>query len=181
MDFKKELEDYIIGETKFTKLLNIFIKDLPKNWYSKIGEHIIKIYNGELPKDLSFYIDFKKSKNKVFKKLDDFIEDKELTDNIGVWFLTSTLDKDVLTKMFGKGLYHNEFGEGFDGEYDEETDDYLEPEIKESFISWFVFIDNVKFHIGVDHRGTSIEVEKNTTPDKVYNCLTKIVDKYKSI
>ena len=87
----------------------------------------------------------------------------------------------MLQKLFGDPLFHNEFGEGFEGEYDEETDEYTDPENKHDFASYFVSIDGVKFHIGYDHRGTTIEVEDNTNPKKLVDCIKTMIDKYKEI
>lgn len=64
--------------------------------------------------------------------------------------------------MFGEPIYHDNFGEGFDGEWNEDLEDYDEPEIKSSFASYFVTLNNINFHIGYDHRGTTFEVEINS-------------------
>lgn len=88
-------------------------------------------------------------------------------------------------------LLHNEFGEGFEGEYDEETNDYGEPDIKESYASYFVNVGGTDFHIGYDHRGTSIEIGKpskfrysgqisDSTANKCFESLKKLVYLYKS-
>ena len=91
--------------------------------------------------------------------------------------------------MFGEPILHDEFGEGFEGEYDEETDEYGQPDIKESFASYFVDVEGTNFHIGYDHRGTIIEVETsefdidNVSSDdeakKCFESLKKLVDLYK--
>jgi hypothetical protein len=86
-----------------------------------------------------------------------------------------------LQKIFGDPLFHDEFGEGFEGEYDEETDEYTDPENKHGFASYFVNIDGVKFHIGYDHRGTTMEVEEGTTPEKLVDCIKTLINKYKEI
>ena len=88
--------------------------------------------------------------------------------------------------MFGEPLLHDEFGEGFEGEYDEETDERGEPDIKESYASYFVNVGGVELHIGYDHRGTGIEIETDGEWDisdnkakKCFDCLKKLVDLYK--
>jgi len=93
--------------------------------------------------------------------------------------------------MFGKPLLHNEFGEGFDGVYDEETDQTGEPDIKESYASYFVNVGGTEFHIGYDHRGTGIEIEmsdkyqwsnkgsSDKDSERCFESLKKLVDLYK--
>lgn len=99
-------------------------------------------------------------------------------------FVTSTLDENALKKMFGEPILHSEFGEGFDGEYDEETDDFLEPGIKESYASYFVNVGGSDFHIGYDHRGTRIEIglskpfsyERKPSDQLAESCLQSLKD-----
>ena len=94
----------------------------------------------------------------------------------------------VLKKMFGEPILHDEFGEGFEGEYNDETDEYGEPDIKESYASWFVTINGVDLHIGFDHRGTKIEIniplsqQSNVpleTAQKAFQVMKGLVDEYK--
>ncbi len=153
--------------------MNILLNDRTKDWYSEIGKYLVSVYNGDLPGDLSYFKDKLKNKNLPKKTIDVY-------GSIGSMFLTSTLDESAMLKIFGPGLYHDEFGEGFDGEYDEETDDYLEPDIKESYLSYFVEINNKKFHIGFDHRGTGIETEQMEPKELLY-CIKSLIDLYKAI
>lgn len=93
---------------------------------------------------------------------------------LAINFLTGVLDNKALQNMFGNPILHDEFGEGFNGEYDEETDEYGEPDIKESFASYFVTIGDTQLHIGYDHRGTSVEVK---VPEK-FNYDTNFSNEY---
>jgi len=59
----------------------------------------------------------------------DYFDSSERTySSIAILFTTSILDEFSLKKMFGDPIFHNEFGEGFDGEWNEELEDYNEPE-----------------------------------------------------
>lgn len=168
--FSVELKNYISGKTKLTPQLNILINDMSsKDWYAEIGKYFVSKSNGKLPESLSFFND----------RLDKIKGNSDRTySSIGIFIFSSVFDEDVLKKLFGDPLYHDEFGEGFEGEYDEETDDYLEPENKHSYASYFVDIDDVKFHIGYDHRGTSMEVEVGTSPQKLFDCVKTLIDLY---
>lgn len=164
MDYKKELKNWVKGGEDYNHLMNTFINDHTEDWYVKIGKYIVDAYGGKAPKGV------------IFRKRDG---EREYS-WVSMMFLTGLLDIESMTTMFGHGLLHNEFGEGFDGEYDEETDTESEPLIKEQHISWFIELDSVKFHIGIDHRGTSICVnDMFISPQKLYNCITKLVDLYK--
>lgn len=180
---KTELEKYVNGEFNYTPILNIFMRFMRKSGnnnidpYDEIGKYIIELYNGNLPGRLSYFNDKIKRKIKDFsvfnKKQDD------LYSTISILFLTSFINDDVLKKIFGEPLYHSEFGEGFDGEYNEETDEYDEPENKELYASYFVTINGLDFHIGYDNRGTSIEVEENATSEKTVEAIKKLIDMVK--
>ena len=124
----------------------------------------------------------------IIKKINFFDSPEQTYSSIAIHFLTGSLDEQALKKMFGDPLYHSEFGEGFDGEYDDETDEYSEPEIKEFYATYFVEIDGVTLHIGYDHRGTGIEIESNynmdghitkTEAEKCLKTLKKLVDIFK--
>lgn len=80
-----------------------------------------------------------------------------------------------MKELFGEPIYHDEFGGGFEGDYNEDTDSYDDPEIKESFASYFVTIEGVDFHIGYDHRGLAIEVKPNTSVDDLIKALKKFI------
>ena len=176
--FSSELKDYVKGKTKLTPQMNILINDRSKDWYAEVGKYLVELFNGELPGRLSFF-------NNKFNKLG--IMDKltgksdRVYSSIGIFVFTSIFDEEVLKKLFGDPLCHDEFGEGFEGEYDEETDKYSEPENKSQYASYFINIDDVKFHIGYDHRGTSMEVEVGTSPQKIFECIKSLINKYKEI
>jgi hypothetical protein len=176
--YSQELHDYVKGKTKLTPQTNILMNDRSKNWYEELGKYFVDVFGKNLPGGLSFYND-KIDKLGILDKLSG--KSERLYANIGIFVFTSVFDEDVLRSLFGDPLYHDEFGEGFEGEYDEETDDYLEPENKFQYASHFVEIEGVKFHIGYDHRGTSMEVEVGTSPQKLFECIKSLIDKYKTI
>ena len=187
---KDKLQKYMNDEIFFTPIMNIMFNNRSKDWYAELGKYIDESIDISKVPDFAFYEKFRPKKN-IATKIKDFLSnDSRFYFGIASMFITSTLDASALKKMFGEPVLHNEFGEGFDGEFDEELDDYLEPEIKESYASYFVTINNVDIHIGYDHRGTDIEMnigEKgniNYIPsDKdvelVFETLKKIVDLYK--
>ena len=168
-------------------MLNIFFQNQrdrlqgsrKTDYYAEIGEYIWNIFKGNLPEELKFFEDM--FKEKIIKKLSVFNNREQQYSSIAIHFLTSVLNGEILKKLFGDPIYHNEFGEGFDGPYDEETDEYGEPEIKESYASYFVEIEGVKFHIGYDNRGTNIEVEPNLTAEQVVTSIKKLIDMTKNI
>lgn len=88
---------------------------------------------------------------------------------VGIEFITSTLDKKSLSIMFGNPILHNSFGEGFE----------KKDKIKESYASYMVTINDVKLHIGYDHRGTRIECLEGIKPDVLMDSLKDLVDIYK--
>ena len=170
-----DLEKCMSGEVEYTPQMNIFHgspKSREKNYYEEIGRYIYKAYKGDLPESLIFFGDKLRSKNPL-----DISLRNRAYESLTIFFLTSTLSPEVMQKLWGDPVFHDEFGEGFEGEYDDETDETSEPENKSQFASYFVEIDGVKLHIGYDHRGTSFEAEVGTTPDKLSSVLKNLVDK----
>jgi hypothetical protein len=98
-------------------------------------------------------------------------------DSLAIFFIAG-MEEDVLIKMFGYSIYHNDFGEGFIGEYDEDKEEYGDPVIKESYASYMIEIHNYVFHIGYDHRGTRIEVEPDINVDMLLDCLKELSKLY---
>lgn len=118
--------------------------------YSDKSKNLYDIYkNGN-----TFQKTFNKNDIKTFLRLS------------GIMFLTSDLDEKVLTSLFGKPIKHSEFGEGFDRKR------------KYSFISYFTELNGYKFHLGLDHRGTCIEVDKKITYDGLILSIQKLIDKF---
>ena len=67
---------------------------------------------------------------------------------------------------------HSEFGEGFD------EDDHQ----GHQYASYIVNVDGLNFHIGYDHRGTSVEVESTKgepSPERLFKAMCALVDIYK--
>lgn len=200
---EQKLKDYTSGKTHYTPVANIMMNNRSKDWYAKLGKYITETLDIETIPELSCLAPRLKEKENLITKIKDFLnDDSQLYFSVASFFLTGGLDEKALENMFGKPLLHDEFGEGFDGEYDEETDEYGEPEIKESYASYFVNVGGVNFHIGYDHRGTGIEIEitnkfNSTSSDslnrvqiymnkftdddakKCFESLKKIVDLYK--
>jgi hypothetical protein len=71
---------------------------------------------------------------------------------LGTLFVTSLLNEKRLNKI-KPPINHSEWGEGWDPDGGEGhgNRDY-------DHSSWFIDIDGVNLHIGIDHRGTTVEV-----------------------
>lgn len=189
---EQRLKDYTKGKTHYTPIMNIMMNNRSENWYAELGKYITEELDIEKIPYLSFLVDKLKERKGLITKIKDFISPESRTyTSIAISFLTGVLDEKALENMFGKPIFHDEFGEGFDGEYDEETDEYGEPEIKESYASYFVNVGGTEFHIGYDHRGTNIEIglpneyqwsDKGSSDEDAKKCfesLKKLVDLYK--
>ena len=188
---EQKLKDYTKGKIHYTPVMNIIMNNRSKDWYVELGKYIIEELDIEKIPYLSFFADKLKERKGLVTKIKDFVSPETQTySSISIHFLTGVLDEKALENMFGKPIFHDEFGEGFDGEWDEETDEQLEPEIKESYASYFVNVDGINFHIGYDHRGTSIEIEvpikfnydgnfSDEDSKKCFESLKKLVDLYK--
>jgi hypothetical protein len=190
---EQKLKDYTGGKIHYTPIANIIMNNRSKNWYAELGKYITENLDIETIPELSWLAPRLKEKKNLVTKIKDFLnDDNQLYFSVASFFLTSALSAKktgALKKMFGEPILHDEFGEGFEGEYDEETDEYGQPAIKESFASYFVDVEGTNFHIGYDHRGTIIEVETsefdidNVSSDddakKCFESLKKLVDLYK--
>ena len=187
---EQKLKDYTGGKIHYTPIANIIMNNRSKNWYAELGKYITDTLDIETIPELSWLAPRLKEKKNLVTKIKDFLnDDNRVYFSVASFFLTSALSAKKLKKMFGEPILHDEFGEGFDGENDEETYEYGEPDIKESFASYFVNVEGTNFHIGYDHRGTIIEVETskfdidNVSSDdeakKCFESLKKLVDLYK--
>lgn len=189
---QNKLQDYIKGKPHYTPIWNIMMNNHSVNWYAELGKYITEKLDIEKIPYLSSFVGTTKERKGLITKIKDFISPESRTYTaIAINFLTGVLDEKALENMFGKPIFHDEFGEGFEGEYDEETDEELEPEIKESYASYFVNLGGTNFHIGYDHRGTGIEIElpnkyhwsdKSSSDEDAKKCfesLKKLVDLYK--
>jgi hypothetical protein len=190
---EQKLKDYTGGKIHYTPIANIIMNNRSKNWYAELGKYITENLDIETIPELSWLAPRLKEKKNLVTKIKDFLnDDNQLYFSVASFFLTSALSAKktgALKKMFGEPILHDEFGEGFEGEYDQETDEYGQPDIKESFASYFVDVEGTNFHIGYDHRGTIIEVETsefdtdNVSSDddakKCFESLKKLVDLYK--
>lgn len=170
---KNKLQDYVAGKDNYQSLLNFMNEK--RDIFEILGKYAYEeVFNKVLPKKLEFYNDLLSNKN-IIKKMTTFYDKKQAFSSFAILLLThSEFVMDKLRELYGEPIYHDEFGEGFDGEYNEETDDFDEPEIKESFASYFLNIEGVDLHIGYDHRGLTIEAKKGTSGKD----LTKALEKF---
>lgn len=153
--------------------------------YDEIGKYILDTLDLSKIPGLSFYANKLKKGKGIFTEVSDFIESRGQNSMVSIIFLTDTLGHDSLTKMFGEPIFHSEFGEGFgypyddedSYEFDEEFDE--EPITNESYASYFLNIKGINIHIGYDHRGTSLEIEKGTTYDQSIDVIKELVNIYK--
>lgn len=146
---EKIFNEYISDGFKFTPTLNILLNDRSEDWYVLIGDYFIKNVGYEFLKNDLYSID----------------ENNKIDSNnrfIGILFITSYLNEQSLKKMFGNPIKHSEFGEGFDRKR------------KYEYCSYIIQIDDKYFHIGFDHRGTSIECENNLTAKELFEYIKKI-------
>lgn len=177
---QNKLKDYVDGLINYTPSSNLIFNDnTKKDWFSEIGNLVNDNLDISKIESLSFFNDIIKEQTFCQKIKSKMGIGYDINSRIGIHFMTSTLDDVALKNMFGDPLLHNEFGEGFDGEYDDETDEYGEPEIKESYASYFVTIGGIDMHIGYDHRGTSVEVKRDTTMPQLFEALKELIKLYK--
>ncbi len=181
-----KLKQYSSGKLKFTPVMNIMMNNHSKDWYAELGKYITEVLDISKIPYLSFFEDKLKEKKGIVTKIKKFNFDSKTRtySSIAISFISGVLDEKALKNMFGEPILHSEFGEGFDGEYDEEEDEYGEPENKESYASYFVTVNDLDFHIGYDHRGTSIEIGLSFSmsagnAEKCLDSLKKLVDIYK--
>ena len=186
---RQKLQDYSQGKIHYTPIMNLMMNNRSKDWYSELGKYIVDNLDIEKIPELAFYTDKLKKQKTIVTKMKDYFNSPDRTfSSIAISFLTSALDEEALKKLFGDPILHDEFGEGFEGEYDEESDEYGEPQIKESYASYFVNVGGVDFHIGYDHRGTGIEIDipfnmsgdvKDSEVQKCFDGLKALVDLFK--
>lgn len=159
----EKLRKYTKGINQYTKLNSILCTDF--SVYKSIGKYIVKKYGGLDKLPIEFYIP---SKNNVNYP------------SIAITLFTTILNEDLLFKIYGEPIYHDEFGEGFDGIYDKELDEYSEPDNKFSYASYFLNIKDIEYHIGYDHRGTNIEIlsSGDTAPSfsKIVVSVIELID-----
>lgn len=157
------LKEYCNDTLKLTSVLNKFtnygVNFKEFDGYQLLGEYIRceleKLDN--LTRQLEFYL--------------------SKMDTLAIFFIAG-MEEDVLQRMFGEPVYHNEFGEGFEGVYNPTTQKYSKPLRKESYASYMIELNNYIFHIGYDHRGTRIEVQSDIDPKVLLECLKEISDLY---
>lgn len=168
-----KLQDYIKGKIDYTPIMNFMMNYRSEDLYDKLGKYIVDILDINKIPDLSFLAKKLPQNKGIISRISSFGNDRVYS-TVAMFFVTSTLDEKVLKKMFGEPLKHSEFGEGFD-----KKRNY-------TYISYFVTLDNIDFHIGKDHRGTRIEIgipyRENFSKEDSLKCfdgLKKIIDLYK--
>lgn len=165
----KDLKSYI-DNNNLTSSFNILVSDMKNEWYTKLGEEIINIYGiDNMPLVLTYDVERLKD-----KKFTQFNSKSSILRSIGIFYLTGYLYEGKLEELFGEPIRHSEFGEGFH-EYAEDDEDNQEIIIEEDFRSFFPIINNVKIHIGYDHRGTFIDIPNNTIPQDAYDIMITLV------
>lgn len=165
---KEKLQDYIDGKIKLTPILNIllnygrssFSKLFKKDSYELLGEYLYKQYNET------------ESDNETLKKV--FVNTKKKTNDQyhfwGIMFTTSLLDLRSMRRMYGDGIKHSHFGEGFDS-----------PKTSYDYISYMITVNGRDYHIGFDHRGTTIECERGIEPKELIMDIEYLIDRYLEI
>lgn len=157
LDYQNELSLYIIKDKVTYKRCDCDLYDI-RDYYSQIGAYFI---------------------SKGLGHLDIYNPGNNVNVSAGIYVTCDYFNENILRKLFGEPLYHDEFGEGFEGEYDEELEDYLEPENESSYASYFIEINNIVLYIGYDHRGTSFEVkdvDDSVSNQQVIDAIKMLID-----
>ena len=187
---RDKLEKYMkFGDSNhYTPTMNIMINNRSKDWYVELGKYIDGTIDISKVPVLSWDVKNKPIGN-IHTKIDDFNNPyNRFYSNLSTMFTTTVLDDVSLRKMFGEPILHSEFGEGFDGDWDEELQEYKDSDIIESCASYFITSGGVDFHISYDHRGTKIEIDlgksydSRPTDDMAERCLgglKSLVDLFK--
>ena len=171
-----DLNDYVNGKTNYTPLLNTFFgKSREKDYFVEIGKYLYKdVYKGNLPTEFGFYEKRIKKNSSIIKKMNIFSNElKNAYSGIAIMFLTAIINENSLKKMFGDPIRHSEFGEGFYGQSGRGR-----RVGRHTYCSYFVVINGTGFHIGYDHRGTSIESNEDN-PDILLESIKKMILMYK--
>ncbi len=134
-----------------------------ENWYDLLGRYIYNKCDDNLPDQVCLMIYPPSRSTPWGLKKSDIDENNLRYSGIAIYTMSSWFDADVLKSKFGNPVKHNQFGEGV-------------PKSKYNFASYFIEIDNVKFHIGYDHRGTYVEVEDGVTPKLTFELIKKLID-----
>jgi hypothetical protein len=169
----EHLEDYCNDELDFETLLNKFLYDgrsifdsgdivEKTDWYDLLSQHVSESLKG----------------TPFFEHQRNLYDNEERMSTLSILFFGSMKEKDMIRLFEGEPVYHDYFGEGFMGEYNEETEDYGEPERKESYASYVVRINGDLYHIGYDHRGNRIEVDPKVDNKKILEDLKELADEY---
>lgn len=185
------LEDYVNGDLNLTSNLNILVNERSRDWYSYVGKELYEFYKRSgknIPQIDMFSTMIDDQLAKEAKQIQSI--GRRITNGtrqysqLGIFVFTG-MEEDALIRMFGdEPIYHDHFGEGFDGEWNEEIDDYDEPERGDSHASYMVEVDGKHIiHLGYDHRGLGISVPSDLSAqalaDEIMIPLGKeYIDKY---
>lgn len=144
---KTHLSDYTEGRSFYTPIMNPLMNNRSKDWYVEIGKFIHSELKDCGIGNLSFYMESIKSLEAESLVMSFLNQDKkkQALRGLAIMFLTDL--EPELKSLLGRPLFHSKFGEGF------------KRKSKTSYASYFVKLGENIFHIGYDHRGTSIEVK----------------------
>jgi len=177
-----KLDDYVDGSLNIGSNMNVLINDRSQDWYNNIGEFAYNYYkkSGKSDPQMDMFVNMADrtiEDQSGLARLNPLKRTRPPYSSFGIFIITG-MNRDVLEKMFGgEPIYHDHFGEGFDGEYNEELDDYDEPEIRESYASYMVEVNGYTFHLGYDHRGISIEVDTSLSAETIVDKIMKPIVK----
>ena len=117
----KNLQEYVNGQLEYSSLFGILISDMKNQWHSKIGYYIWQTLDKDEVEDwaLGSPIYYSDSDEDFFKS------NSRTLASISIMFLTSILNHNSLTKIFGSPIYHNQFGEGFDTDFEMTSKEYI--------------------------------------------------------
>lgn len=151
------LDKYRNHKLNLTPTMNIHQFEI----FNELGKYFYDIIKGLEHPIITEYEPILKpyKKQGIFTKKDDY-------SHITIFFLTSFLDEKSLKQLYGKPIKHSYFGEGF------------EKKRKYNYISYMVKINDIIFHIGIDHRGTCIECEYNASVDDLNKCFKSLMNLY---
>lgn len=161
---QEELENYTNGKINYDPNILLWI-------YDDIGEAIIDTFDGKLPPKMKYYL----RRFDGYKDGYYIPEDDDDRSSIAIWYLCSMIDLDALEKMFGKPLFHNEYGEGFGDIYDREKGTYTSSPIEFDCASYFIELKGIKISITIDHRGTMIHPEHFKTKSAVLEAFKELI------
>lgn len=157
------LDDYVSGRMKMHHQMNIFLNS-KTNYLMLFGERIYNGYkcSGKTNEDVE----------RLIKRVEDvkfnYLRRSRILsayEDLAIFFLTDFLNEEALVKMFGEGVKHSHFGEGFENKREYQ------------YISYMIELDDAVAHIGLDHRGTSLSFD-TLDEGKTSQIIFRLIDLY---